>query len=277
MDSFNPVGAKALVTGASRGLGRALALELAGRGCHVIAAMRRPDDAAAALQADAQGLPGRIEVLALDMTALGSYQPPADLQLLVHNAGFRGRYLAVENSDLDEWRQTFATNLFGVVELTQRAIPAMREARRGVICTIGSLGTYTPMPFYATYRASKAALAVLAESLRIELAPFGIQVLDIPIGGVDTDMLRSGITHHPPEAVEFPPYRPMAERQVAAARAWQGHVAPAEAVARDVVDEILKAGGPLRRPCDPNARAAVSTGITAAEEARLAQALERFC
>ncbi len=267
---------KALVTGASRGLGRAIALELAQRGFEVIAGVRGVDAAAADFAEATQGLPGSVEVQTLDVTQLGNWQPPADLRVLVNNAGFRGRYLAVEDLPLDEWQQTFNTNLFGAVALTQRVIPAMRAAGSGIICNIGSLGAYSPMPFYAAYRASKAALAVLSESLRIELAPFGIRVVDIPIGGVDTDMLRDGITHRPPEAVHYPPYRAMAERQAAAARSWQGGVASPASVAREVVDALLRDEPALRRPCDPNAHAAFSSGVGAAEEERLATALTRY-
>jgi NAD(P)-dependent dehydrogenase (short-subunit alcohol dehydrogenase family) len=129
------------------------------------------------------------------------------------------------------------------------------------------------MPFYSAYRASKAAMAVLSESLRIELAPFGIRVVDIPIGGVDTDMLRDGITHRPPEAVNSPPYRPMAERQAAAASAWRSGVATPLEVARDVVDALTNDAPTLRRACDPNARRAFAADLCSAEEKRLAAAL----
>ncbi len=276
MDKQIFAGRKALVTGASRGLGRALVLELARRGAQVLAGVRRVEEARADFATAGQGLPGSIEVLALDVAQLGDWTPPADLHLLVNNAGFRGRYLAVEDLPLDEWRQTFETNLFGAVALTQRVVPAMRAARQGVICNIGSLGVTSPMPFYSAYRASKAALAVLSESLRIELAPFGIRVVDIPIGGVDTDMLRDGITRRPPEAVHYPPYQAMAERQGAAAMAWQGGVASPAEVARNVVDALLSDEAALRRPCDPNARQAFAAGIGAAEEERLATALTRY-
>lgn len=266
----------ALVTGASRGLGRAIALELARRGYEVIAGVRSVAEAEADFAVAAQNLAGRVRVQQLDVTRLGNWQPPGNLRVLVNNAGFRGRYLAVEDLPLTEWHQTFETNLFGVIELTQRVIPSMRAAGQGIICNIGSLGAYSPMPFYSAYRASKAALAVLSESLRIELAPFGIRVVDIPIGGVDTDMLRDGITHRPPEAVDSPPYKLMAERQAAAAAAWRGAVATPPEVAREVVEALLSDATAMRRPCDPNARRAFDAGICSAEEARLAAALARY-
>lgn len=267
------VSGSALVTGASRGLGRALVLELAQRGYDVIAGVRRVPEADADLSLAAQGLRGRVHVERLDVGHLGDWQPPSDLRLLVNNAGFRGRYLAVEDLPLDEWRRTFETNLFGAVDLTRRVIPAMRAARSGIICNIGSLGAYSPMPFYSAYRASKAALAAVSESLRIELAPFGIRVVDIPIGGVDTDMLRDGITWRPAEAIESPPYAPMAQRQATAARGWRGGVATAAEVARDVVDAMLTDSPALRRACDPNARRGFAAQLCSAEEERLAAAM----
>jgi len=271
----------ALVTGASRGLGRALALELARCGFDVVAGVRQFGPDTDALVGAAEGLRGSLNVQRLDVTNLGDWQAPPSLRLLVNNAGFRGPYLAVEDLPLEGWRQTFETNLFGAVALAQRCIPVLRANGKdgngvgGIIANIGSLGTYSPMPFYSAYRASKAALAVLSESLRIELTPFGIRVVDIPIGGVDTDMLRDGITHRPPEAIAFPAYRAMAERQAAAARAWQGGVASSEQVATDVVAALLRDEPALRRPCDPNAHAAFAAGVGQAEEARLAAALHQ--
>lgn len=268
---------KALVTGASRGLGRAIAIELVRRGYHVIAGVRQVAPAQADLAQAVQGLPGTLEVQAIDVAKLGDYRPPADLKLLVNNAGFRGRYMAVEDSDLDEWRQTFETNLFGMIALSQGVIPGMRAAGGGIICNIGSLGAYNPMPFYSTYRASKLAMMAVSEALRVELAPFGIQVVDIPIGGVDTDMMRTSLTYRPPDAWENPLYRPMAEKLAAMTGALKGTAPPSEVVAKDVVDEIFKADGPLRRPCDPNARGAAAAGMMQAEEERLKAAIARFC
>lgn len=266
----------ALVTGASRGLGRAVAIELAQRGFDVVAGVRDVAAAQVDLLAAAAGAKGSLRVERLDVANLGDYAPPQDLRVLVNNAGFRGRYLPVEHADLDEWRRTFETNVFGVVDLTQRVIPILRQAGTGVICNIGSLGAYSPMPFYATYRASKMALAALTEGLCIELAPFGIRVIDIPIGGVETDMLKTSISRRPPEAIEYEAYRPMAERQVAMTQAAQSRVPSAQEVAVAVVDAILQDQGPLHRACDPTA-AAMLPGIAASsDEQRLLAMMQHF-
>lgn len=265
---------KALVTGAGRGLGKAIALELAGRGYHIIAGVRDLT-AGAELLAAAAALEGTVELRRLDIASLGDYTPPPDLDILVNNAGYRGPYLPVEEAGMDEWQRTFATNFFGLIDLTRRVIPGMRKAGKGVICNIGSLGAYTPMPFYAIYRSSKAALTALCEALRIELAPFGIRVLEIPIGGVDTDMFRSSIAHRAPDAIAYEAYRPMAERHLLNAQSFSASAIGAAEAARKVVDALM-VEGPLRRACDPNAEAGLRYLEGSTEEERLAAMMDRF-
>ena len=140
-------GGVVLVTGAGRGLGRALVMELAGRGFDVVAGVRDPT-AGASLVAACAGAPGSVVAEVLDVTALGDFAPPGELRVLVNNAGYRGPYLAVEGTGLDEWRRTFETNLFGVAELTRRCLPALRRSR-GVICNVASTGAFFPSPFYS--------------------------------------------------------------------------------------------------------------------------------
>jgi short-subunit dehydrogenase len=163
----------------------------------------------------------------------------------------------------------------GVLDLTRRVIPAMLRAGSGVICNIGSCGVYSPLPFYSSYRTSKAALSALSEGLRIELAPFGIRVLEVPIGGVDTDMLQSSIAVRSPEAIAFPPYQPMAERiQVNARSGKTNATAPGEA-ARRIIDAIYT-DGPLRRPCDENAEVILHRVEESTEEERMSGMLKAF-
>lgn len=120
-------GGAAVVSGASRGLGRAIALELAARGFDVIAGVRDPA-VGPALEAEAEGRRGTLRAVQLDVTDLRGFDPPRDLRVLVNNAGFRGRYLPIENAPPEEWRRTFETNVFGLVELTRRVIPLLRAA-----------------------------------------------------------------------------------------------------------------------------------------------------
>jgi NAD(P)-dependent dehydrogenase (short-subunit alcohol dehydrogenase family) len=196
----------AVVTGASRGIGRAVAIELAARGLDVVATMRDPLAGRSLLaEAEAAGLALRVE--RLDVRRVDEFAVPEGLRVLVNSAGVRLRYLPVEETPLDEWRETFETNVFGLVELTRRALPTMRrtaEARGAeghadvVVCNVSSSSILLPHPFMGTYRASKAAVSALCDSLRIELAPFGIRVVEILPGPIGTDLLHDSVMVRPP-------------------------------------------------------------------------------
>lgn len=238
----------AWVTGASRGLGRAVALELATRGFEVVAGARRPE-AVADLPAAAARRGGRLRVVAQDVTRPDTLSAPAGLRVLVNNAGIEPEYLAVEHTEPDTWREVFATNFFGVVEATRRAVPALRATGGGVICNVTSSSLLAPVPFYAAYRASKAAVSALGETLATELAASGIRVLEILPGPIATDMLAR--SDRLPKAADYDGYRELAERCLAGRRSVAGQVTSPEAAARAVADAILDDAAPLRCACDP--------------------------
>lgn len=177
---------RALVTGASRGIGRAVALELARRGFDTIATMRDPA-AGAGLAAESDG---RLEVRRLDVTDPSTFDLPGDLRVLVNNAGIDTDYLPVEHADIGDWRRMFETNVFGMVALTAAAIPVLRANRPSVVCNVTSSSIIAAVPFFSAYRASKAAASAFGDSLRVEVAPFGIRVVEILPGPIDTDMFR---------------------------------------------------------------------------------------
>ena len=168
----------ALVTGASRGIGRAVAIDLAEAGFDVVASMRNPDDGAD-LADLVQAGPGSVVVTHLDMDDPSTMEVPEGLKVLVNNAGVERQYLPVEEVNIDEWRAVFETNLFGLVELTRRAIPEIRKQGGGVICNVTSSSILAAVPFYSIYRASKAAVSAMGESLRCEVADFGIRVVEV--------------------------------------------------------------------------------------------------
>jgi NAD(P)-dependent dehydrogenase (short-subunit alcohol dehydrogenase family) len=240
----------ALVTGASRGLGRATALELARRGLHVVATMRDPG-AGESLRRDADAERLYLDVQRLDVTDPGAWAPPADLRVLVNSAGVRLQYLPVEHTEPAEWHETFCTNVFGLAELTRRAIPALRANGGGVICNVSSAAILLPHPFMATYRASKAAVSALCDSLRSELAPFGIRVVEILPGPIGTDLLQDSIMVRPPEAVDHEPYRELAQRQHEISAASRPYVTSPEDAASAIADAVLAPSGPMRVGCDP--------------------------
>jgi NAD(P)-dependent dehydrogenase (short-subunit alcohol dehydrogenase family) len=244
---MEPVGVAA-VTGASRGIGRAIALELARRGFDVVATMRDAQ-AGEGLREEAGALGGRLRVETLDVTRADTIRLPDGLRVLVNNAGVEREHLPVEETPVELWREMFETNVFGLVEVTRRAIPRMREAGGGVICNMGSSSVLAPVPFYAAYRASKAAVSALSETLRAELAPLGIRVVEIMPGPVDSDMLRhSQVTAIEPAGER---YRPLAEHLNANKSMVAQMVQPAGDAARLIVDAILDDGGPMRYGCDP--------------------------
>jgi NAD(P)-dependent dehydrogenase (short-subunit alcohol dehydrogenase family) len=263
-------GGTALVSGAGRGLGRALALELARRGFDVLATMR--DVCAGEGLAEAAGPDAkRIRVQALDVTKPATITLPERLCVLVNNAGVETDYLPVEHAPLEAWRAVFETNLFGLVELTRRAVPRLRAAGGGVIVNVTSASLLFPMPFYAVYRASKAAVAALGETLRAELRPLGIRVLEVLPGPIETDLLAG--SDREPEAVACAGYEALARWAHAARRGMNGSTTPAAEAARRIADAILDERAPLRIACDDVGAGMIAGADAAPFEARLAGAL----
>jgi NAD(P)-dependent dehydrogenase (short-subunit alcohol dehydrogenase family) len=266
-------GGAALVTGAGRGIGRAVALELARRGFDTIATMRDPA-AGATLVDDLGEASGSIVVERLDVTAIDSLAVPDALRVLVNNAGIELANLPVEETSLDQWRYLFETNVFGLAEVTRRVLPALRAAGGAVVCNLTSSSLLVPMPFFAAYRASKAAVSAIGESLRAELAPHGVRVVEVLPGPIATDMLEASATT--PEAAGFAPYRTLAQR-VAEARAAFVETAtpPAEAATR-IVDAILDDDAPLRSACDPLGAALLETWRGGSDESVMVTYLDGF-
>ena len=222
----------ALVTGASRGIGRAVAVELAHRGFDTVATMRDPD-AGAGMAAEAEG---SLQVRRLDVTDPSTFDLPSDLRVLVNNAGIDTDYLPVEHANIDDWRRMFETNVFGVVALTSAAIPTLRANQPSVVCTVTSSSIIAAVPFYSAYRASKAAVSAFGDSLRVEVAPFGIRVVEILPGPIDTDMFRLSTGEQ--DAARFDNYQSLAD---VAASLRREHADPR------VVDPAARRRGHRRR------------------------------
>lgn len=184
----------AIVTGASTGIGAATARELARRGFHVLAGVRRDQDA------DAIRQPG-IEPVILDITDREHIQTLAvridedpqgrALRALVNNAGVQTN-LPIEAFAIDEWRRMFEVNLFGHVAMTQTVLPALMRSS-GRVVNISSVGGKVAMATYGPYAATKFALEAFSDSLRRELAPSGVAVVVVEPGAVRTEMLDRAI------------------------------------------------------------------------------------
>jgi NAD(P)-dependent dehydrogenase (short-subunit alcohol dehydrogenase family) len=229
----------AVVTGASRGIGRAVAIELAARGFDVVATMRDPGDGA-----DLTGM----RVQRLDVTDPSTFALPDGLRVLVNNAGIESENLPLEFMPADAWRTLFATNVFGLVDVTRHAIPLLRAAGGGVICNITSSSTLAPVPFLGAYRATKAAVSAIGESLAAEVSQFGIRVVEVMPGPIETDMLAS--SDRPAAAIEHDQYRALAEKMWAGRQGIRESYTPAAEAARRIADAILDDDGPLRYGCD---------------------------
>lgn len=176
----------ALVTGASSGIGEATARKLSSLGYTVYAAARRVDRMHSLSNAG-------INVLAMDVTDDASMQTgikeiiakSGRIDVLVNNAGY-GSYGTVEEVSMDEARAQFEVNVFGAARLIQLALPHMRSQRSGTIVNISSMGKiYTPLGAY--YHGTKFALEAISDCLRMEVQPFGINVVVIEPGGIKTE------------------------------------------------------------------------------------------
>lgn len=267
-----PASGSALVTGANRGIGRAVALELARRGHPVVATVRDPATAGPLLDAAAaEGLP--VTVAPLDLEAVTPLDLPDDLRVVVNNAGLQTGYLPVEAVPLDAVRALVETNYVGQLAVLQQVIPVLRRRGEGVVCTVTSAAVLLASPFYAAYRASKAALHALVETLAVELAPFGIRVLEVMPGPVATDGL-AGSEYLP--AVELPAYRAVAERMMAGRDAMRSLAVTPEAAAARIVDNVLDDDAPMRTACDPMGDDLLAAWRTTTDEERLTRDLARY-
>ncbi|HWD06006.1 MAG TPA: oxidoreductase [Amycolatopsis sp.] len=177
----------ALVTGASSGIGEATARELLARGYTVYGAARRLERMAGLEQLG-------VRTLSLDITDEESVEKAVAaivaesgrIDLLVNNAGY-GSYGSVEEVPLKEGRYQFEVNIFGLARLTQLVLPVMREQRSGRIVNISSMGGKIYTPLGAWYHATKFALEGFSDALRLELRPFGIDVIVVEPGGIATE------------------------------------------------------------------------------------------
>ena len=177
----------AIVTGASSGIGEATARRLQTMGYTVYAAARRVDRMAPLAEAGIR--PARVDVTD-DASMVGFVDQvlaeSGRVDVLVNNAGY-GSYGAVEEVPLDEARRQFEVNVFGLARLSQLVLPHMRRQRSGRIVNISSIGGKIYEPLGGWYHATKFAVEGLSDSMRMELAPLGIDVVVIEPGAIATE------------------------------------------------------------------------------------------
>lgn len=177
----------ALVTGASSGIGEATARKLQALGYTVYGAARRTE------RLDSLAADG-VRALAMDVTDEASMQAgintiiaeTGQIDVLVNNAGY-GSYGALEDVAIDEGRRQFEVNVFGAMRLTQLVLPHMRARGSGRIVNISSMGGKIYTPLGGWYHGTKFALEALSDCLRMEVRPFGIDVVVIEPGSIATE------------------------------------------------------------------------------------------
>ena len=192
-------GRVAFVTGASRGIGRGIALALAKAGAAVACAARALDQVTSAA-AEIESAGGRACALRLDVTqgaqvtaaAKEAEEALGPIDILVNNAGIILEKKTVDVSD-EEWDTLFATNLTSMFRCAREVAPGMIARRRGKIINIGSMYGRLGVPRYAAYSASKAAVDGLTRSLAAEWAKHGIQVNCLAPGYMNTDIPRAAM------------------------------------------------------------------------------------
>ncbi len=236
-----------LVTGASSGIGEAAVRALLAQGHCVHAGARRVAKMAPLREAGAV-------VHALDITDKASVnglvaailEKEGRLDVLVNNAGF-GVYGAIEEVSIGEARGQFEVNLFGIARLTQLVLPTMRAQGGGMIINISSMGGRVYTPLGAWYHASKHALEGWSDCLRLEVAPFGIRVVIIEPGAIETEFGEVAVVPLLERSGDGP-YGELARRMAAATRRTfsSGKASPPSLIA-DLIVKVIRSPRPKTR------------------------------
>jgi NAD(P)-dependent dehydrogenase (short-subunit alcohol dehydrogenase family) len=234
----------AFVTGASAGIGEATARALLAAGYRVFAGARRLDRMAGLAAAGATLLKLDLTDDASIVAAVNTIKNEAGrIDVLVNNAGY-GSYGALEDVPLDEGRRQFEVNVFGLARLCQLVLPMMRAQKSGKIINVTSIGGKIWEPLGAWYHATKFAVEGLSDCLRVEVAPFGVDVIVIEPGAIRTEwagIARDGLLQMSGGSA----YAELAKRhaRMLATADTSSLASPPEVVARTIVRAVT-----ARRP-----------------------------
>ena len=236
-----------LITGASSGLGRAIAEAALERGYNVVATARSKT----ALADIAGSGSGRLFTARLDVTdkqTIRSAVSEAEQQfggidVLVNAAGY-GYLAAVEEGEDDGIRAQFETNVFGLLDVTKAVLPTMRARRRGMIINLSSLGGLVAFGATGYYHATKFAVEALSESLSHEVAPLGIKVMIVEPGAFRTDWAGRSMVE---SSLSIEDYKETAGQRRLATRAVSGNQpGDPEKAAAAIIDAAQAEQPPLR-------------------------------
>lgn len=236
------------ITGCSSGFGLATAKLFLDQGWTVVATMRVPNP-------DVLPSSDRLTILALDVTDRDSIAAAVaqagPIDVLVNNAGF-GAGAPIELIDFDTARQLFETNTLGTLAVLQAVLPEFRARRAGVVINVTSTVTLKPLPLVSTYRASKAAVNALTESLAVEMQPFGVRVhIVLPGRSPETRFGETAMPHL--RGLDTPDYKPMIEGMIAQFREDTGPVTHIADVAAAVFDTATNPAAPFKIPAGDDA------------------------
>jgi short-subunit dehydrogenase len=233
-----------IITGASSGIGRETALFLAKRNYTVYGMARRTDRLK---ELESQG----VQTLALDVTGETSVihavaevaHAEGRIDVLINNAGY-GEYGAVEDVSMENAKKQLEVNLFGAVRMTKQVLPHMRRQKSGKIINISSIGGKMATPMGGWYHASKFALEGLSDSLRMEVKKFGIDVVVVEPGGIQSEWAEIAISTML-AASKDTVYAHFAEK--AAAAVSQAGKPPAPLVIAKLIQKIIETKTPKAR------------------------------
>lgn len=226
-----------LITGCSTGIGRDLAQRLTQSGYSVVATARKVSTL--------QDIPAALK-LPLDVTQPDSVNTAVEctmerlgrIDVLVNNAGYAVRGAVEETLDEDV-QKMFDANVFGVMRMIRAVAPHMRRQRSGRIVNISSIAGKCSTPGNGAYSASKFALEALSDALRWELAPFGIQVVVIEPGSINTHFMATAQAHTPASASNpASPYRTLYQQSEQFAERMQRNQPGPEVVSRAIQKAI---------------------------------------
>ncbi|MCT8163861.1 MULTISPECIES: SDR family oxidoreductase [unclassified Pseudomonas] len=232
-----------LITGCSSGIGRALADAYRDAGHDVWATARKAEDVE--ILANAGFTARQLDVNDSDALARLAEELEAQhgrLDILINNAGY-GAMGPLLDGGVDAMRQQFETNVFALVGVTRALFPLLRRAR-GLVVNIGSVSGVLVTPFAGAYCASKAAVHALSDALRLELAPFGVQVMEVQPGAIASQFASNAQREAAQVLAADSPWWPLRSYVEARARASQDKPTPAAVFAQGVLAATRKNPAP---------------------------------
>ncbi|AVR66419.1 short-chain dehydrogenase [Pseudomonas paraeruginosa] len=229
----------ALITGCSSGIGRALAEAFQAAGYRVWASARKEDDVRALAEAGFQAVQLDVNDDAALARLAGELEvEAAGLDVLVNNAGY-GAMGPLLDGGVEAMRRQFETNVFAVVGVTRALFPLLRR-KSGLVVNVGSVSGVLVTPFAGAYCASKAAVHALSDALRLELAPFGVEVLEVQPGAIASNFGASASREMDSVVDERSPWWPLRRQIQARSAASQDNPTPAADFARQLLAAVQR-------------------------------------